>query len=64
MLIFCKKNADISKINRALVLKAIFSETAYVRVLRTKFQISSIILTSFRQGVVLHPLPLHLKTDP
>ena len=29
MLIFCKKNADISKIKRAEVLKGIFSETAY-----------------------------------
>ena len=27
MLIFWKKNADISKIKRALVLKGIFSET-------------------------------------
>ena len=27
---FAKKNADISKIKRALVLKGIFSETTYV----------------------------------
>ena len=33
MLIFCKKNADISNIKWILVLKDIFSETTYVRVL-------------------------------
>ena len=33
ILIFCQKNADISKIKKALVLKSIFSETAYVRLL-------------------------------
>ena len=44
---FLQKNADISKIKRALVLKGIFSETAY---LRAKFQVSTIILTSFRRG--------------
>ena len=33
MLIFYKKNADISKIKRTLVLKVIFSETTYVCVL-------------------------------
>ena len=48
MLSFCK-NADISKIKKTLVLKGIFSETTYVCV-RTKFQVSSVILTSFRQG--------------
>ena len=32
-LFFCKKNAEISKIKRVLVLKAIFSETKYVCVL-------------------------------
>ena len=37
---FLQMNAD-SKIKRALVPKDIFSETAYV--LRTKFQVSSII---------------------
>ena len=56
MLILCKKNAGIGKLNGALVLKGIFSETTYVYVyLRTKFQVSSIILTSFRQGVILPP---------
>ena len=28
-MIFCKKNADIIKIKRALVLKGMFSETTY-----------------------------------
>ena len=37
--IFLQKSADISKIKRVLVLKGIFSETAYVRVL--KYPISS-----------------------
>ena len=36
---FAKKNTDISKIKRALVLKVIFSETAYVCVFT--YQISS-----------------------
>ena len=31
--------------------------------LRAKFEDSSIILTSFRQGVIL-PTPPHLKTNP
>ena len=60
--IFAKKNADISKLKRVLVLKGVFSETAYlwllIRVyLYTKFQVSSIILMSFRQWVIL---TLHL----
>ena len=37
------KNANINKINRALVLKGIFSE------------VSSIILTTFRQGESVMP---------
>ena len=41
------KNADINKIKRALVLKGLFFETTYVY-LRTKFQVSGGILTSFR----------------
>ena len=44
-----------SKIKEVLVLKAEFPETAYLHIcvyLHTKFQVSSIILTSFRQGVV------------
>ena len=37
-----------------LVLKGIFSETAYVCVyLQIKFQVFNIILTSFRQVVIL-----------
>ena len=36
-----QKHADICKFKRALVLKGIFSEA---------FQVSSIILTSFRRG--------------
>ena len=39
MQIFLQKNADISKIKGALVLKDIFSKTAYVCVLT--YQISS-----------------------
>ena len=49
----------------ALVLKGKFSETTCVRVLGTKFQVSSIILTSFRQGVILLPPPNErLKSPP
>ena len=32
--------------------------------LREKFQVSSIILTSFRQGVILPPPPPPLKKEP
>ena len=60
MLIFSKKNADVSKIKRALVLKGMKLHMCVY--LRAKFQVSSIILTSFRQGVVLRPLP-HLKKN-
>ena len=35
---------------KALALKGIFPETTYVLYLRTKFQVSSIILTSLIQG--------------
>ena len=31
--------------------------------LRAKFEVSSILLTSFRQGLILPP-PTHLKTNP
>ena len=62
------KNADISKIKRALVLKGMFSETIYVCVyLCAKFEVSSIILTSFRQGGNFTPLPPQnepLKSPP
>ena len=44
---FFAKNADISKIKTALLLKVIFSETTYVCMyLRAKFQVASLILTS------------------
>ena len=63
MLIFSKKHADISKTKWVLVSKGIFSKTTYVCVL-TKFQVSSIILTSFSQGVVLTSLPNTTKQTP
>ena len=45
------KNADISNIKGVLVLKGIISKTTYVRVyVSTKFQVSSIILTSVIKG--------------
>ena len=62
MLIFCRKNADISNIKGILVLKGIFSETTHVLYLRAKLQVSRIILTSFRQGVILIPLPTAKRT--
>ena len=39
---------------RCLGQKEIFAETRYMCALSTEFQASSIILTSFRQGVILH----------
>ena len=67
---FLQKNADISKIKTALVLKGIFSKIKYVCLLTYQFQVSSIILTSFRQcggegggGGNFTPLP-HLQKDP
>ena len=49
---FLQKIADIIKMKRALVLKGIFSETAYVCVLAHQISsvISGLILTSFRHG--------------
>ena len=47
---FLQKNSNISKIERVLVLKDISSETTFSETsvyICTKFQISSIILTSF-----------------
>ena len=55
MLTFCKEVPDISKIYGVLAIKSIFSVS---RLLRTKFQISSITLLCFRRGgkgVVLTP---------
>ena len=49
MLIFCKINADISKIKEVLVLKGIFSEANMCMYLHTKFQVFSVLLTIFRQ---------------
>ena len=62
-----QKNADISKIKEVLVLKGIFSELGMCVYLRTKFQVSGVILTSFRQaGVILPPPPQNepLKSPP
>ena len=48
---FLQKNADISKIKEVLVLNFFFFMKLHMCVyLRSKFQASSIILTSFRQG--------------
>ena len=48
-----QKTSAASKIYGVLVLKGRFSETAYVCVcLRTEFQVSSTILTSFKQVTV------------
>ena len=43
-----------------LALKDVFSKTTCVY-LRSKFHVSSVILTSFRQGVILH---LQLQNKP
>ena len=61
---FLQKNVNISKIKRALVLTVIFSETTYVCGITwvdlcAKFEVSGIILTRFRQGIIPH-----LKTNP
>ena len=63
---FLQKKADIRKIERALLVKGIFSKTKYVRVsLCAKFQVSSIALTSFRQGgIPLQPQNVPLKSPP
>ena len=46
---FLQENANISKIKTVLVLKVYFLELHMGAYLRTNFQVSSIILTSFRQ---------------
>ena len=52
---FLQKCTDFIKIKRTLVIKGIFSETAYVC---TKLQVYSLILTSFREGFfTLFPQP-------
>ena len=54
----------LASIKRALVLKGIFYETTSACVcLHTKFQVSSIILTSFRQGVILPLSPTSKQTS-
>ena len=64
---FLQTNAEISKIMGALVLKDLFSETTYGCVLTYQIEISSIILTIFRQegrgGGGGNPPPTHLKTN-
>ena len=62
MVIFLQKSADIRKIKMALVVKGIFLKLNKCVYLRAKFKVSSIILTSFRQGVIL--APTNLKTHP
>ena len=60
MLAFFKKNADITKIKVVLALQGTFSETNMSVYFRTKFHVSSIILTSFKQwggGGDFTPLP-------
>ena len=47
MLNFLQKIADISKLKKVVALKGQFSEIDICVYLPTKFQISSIILTSF-----------------
>ena len=56
---FLQRNADISKINRVFLPNVMKLHMCVY--LRTKFQVSSIILTSFRQEVIL-PLSFH-KTE-
>ena len=50
-----QKNADISKIKRALVLKSIFSETQYVCVLMCQIWSFWHDSNEFRTGVILQP---------
>ena len=46
---FLQQNAGISKMKKAFVINGIFSGTMYVfEYLQTEFQVSDIILTSFR----------------
>ena len=44
---FLKRNADISKSSRASVLKCIFQKPHMCVYFRSKFEVSSVILTSF-----------------
>ena len=63
MLIFCKKNADTGKFKGILTLKGVFYETIYVCVLTYQISSFSIILTSFRQGVI-HPAAKRTPKKP
>ena len=56
---FFAKIADISKLKRALYWKVCFRKLHMCVYVRTKFQVSSIILTSFREGEFYHPPPPH-----
>ena len=49
---FCKKEkkGNISKTKKALLLEVYFLKLLICIYLRTKFEVSGIILTSFRQG--------------
>ena len=58
--IFLLKNADISKIKDIKALKVYFLKLHMGMYLRAKFEASSIILTSFRQGWLI----LALKRTP
>ena len=60
---FLHKNTDISKIKKDMELKGTFSENTYVCVLTTKFQVSSIIITGFRQEVILPPPPTPAQNE-
>ena len=66
-LIFCKKNADISKIMKTVVLKGVFSKTTYGCVLMcqiSRFQHNSNqFQTGCKGGVILTLPPHHRKTN-
>ena len=62
MLIFCKKILTSAKLREPLHQKVYFLKLHMYVYLRTKFYVSSRILTSFRQDVV--PPPTTLKQAP
>ena len=57
MLIFCKKMLTSAKLRGSWYQKVYFLKLYMRAYLRTTFQISSVILTGFRQGVILPPPP-------
>ena len=64
MTIFCKENADISKIKTSFVLKGMFPKTICVCVLKQKassFQLSS---KAFQKWEIIYSTSLHLKKKP